>query len=74
VRISYDKLADALYFRFGERVGQCRVVRLTLDVAVDTAADEIVVGLEILGASRHFERAAEPEIELEGLVGKPATG
>ncbi len=55
MKISYDKEADALYIRMLEGQYQCRVVRLTDDIALDFAAGEKLVGIEVLGASRLFE-------------------
>jgi len=74
MRLTYDKQADALYIRFVGGDHECRVVRLTDDVALDFAADEKLVGVEILGASRLFDRPSKPEVELMNLLGKPVTG
>ena len=51
MKISYDKEADALYIRLLEGDHQCRVVRLTSDIALDFAQGEMLVGIEVLGAS-----------------------
>lgn len=68
--IIYDKEADALYIRLLEGPYQCRVVRLTDDIALDFAAGEQLVGIEVLGASRLFENPAAPTIELKDLLSK----
>jgi uncharacterized protein YuzE len=68
VKISYDKHADALYIRLLEGEHQCRVVRLTDDVALDFAEGERLVGIEVLGASRLFDRPDAPAIELKDLL------
>jgi uncharacterized protein YuzE len=68
MRITYDKDADALYIRFLEGKHQCRVVRLTDDIAVDFAAGEKLVGMEVLGASKLFASADRPAIQLTDLV------
>ena len=60
MRISYDKEADALYTRLLEGDHQCRAVRLTDDIALDFASGEKLVGVEILGASRLFEKPDKP--------------
>ena len=65
MKLTCDKEADALYFRLLEGQYQCRVARLTDDIALDFAAGEKLVGIEVLGASRLFEK---PEIELEDLL------
>jgi uncharacterized protein YuzE len=68
MQIDYDKQADALYIRLlpGER--QCRVVRLTDDIALDFAEGEKLIGIEVLGASRLFARPDSPEVELRHLL------
>ena len=68
MRLAYDKQADALYIRLLEGEFQCRVVRLTGDIALDFAAGEKLVGIEILGASRLFEKPDTPTVELEDLL------
>lgn len=52
MKITYDKEADALYIRLVEGEYQCRVDRPTDDIALDIAANEKLVGIEILGVSR----------------------
>jgi uncharacterized protein YuzE len=70
MKISYDKEADALYIRLLEGEYQCRVVQLTDDIALDFAAGEQLVGIEMLGASRLFEKPEAPTIELQDLLPK----
>jgi uncharacterized protein YuzE len=68
MRISYDKEADALYIQLLEGDFQCRNVRVTDDIALDFAAGEQLVGLEVLGASHLFKNPESPEIELRHLL------
>ncbi len=70
MRIAYDKEADALYIHLLEGDHECRVVRLTDDVALDFAAGEKLVGIEVLGASRLFQKPEAPEIDLKNLAGR----
>ncbi len=70
MKITYDKEVDAMYIRLLEGEYQCRVVHLTDDIALDFAAGEKLVGIEILGASRLFEKPGEPIVELEDLIPK----
>jgi uncharacterized protein YuzE len=70
MKITYDKEADALYIRLLEGEYQCRVVRLMDDIAMDFAAGEQLVGIEVLGASRLFEKPDAPTIELKDLLPK----
>jgi len=74
MRISYDRDADAMYIRLLEGEFQCRVVRLTDDVALDFASGERLVGIEVLGASRLFETPGTPAIELKDLLPRVVAG
>lgn len=73
MKITYDKEVDAMYIRLLEGEYQCRVVHLTDDIALDFAVGEKLVGIEILGASRLFEKPGEPIVELEDLIPKVAS-
>ena len=76
MKLTYDKEADALYIRLLEGEHQCRVVRLTDDTALDFTKGEKgerLVGIEVLGASRLFERPGEPVVELQDILPKVAT-
>ena len=68
MKITYDKEVDALYIRLLEGQYQCRVVRLTDDIALDFAAGEQLVGIEVLGASRLFDKPDAPTVELQDLL------
>ena len=67
MQISYDKEADALYIRLREGEFQCRTVRVTDDIALDFAAGEQLVGIEVLGASHLFKNPESPVVELRRL-------
>ena len=73
MKITFDKEADALYIRLLEGDYQCRVVRLTDDIALDLAAGEKLVGIEVLGASRLFERPEAHVVELKDLLPRVAS-
>ena len=73
MKITFDKESDALYIRLLEGDYQCRVVRLTDDIALDMAAGEKLVGIEVLGASRLFERPEAPAVELKDLIARLAS-
>ena len=68
MKITFDREADALYIRLMEGDYQCRVVRLTDDVALDLAIGERLVGIEVLGASRLFEKPETPWVDLKDLI------
>jgi uncharacterized protein YuzE len=73
MKITYDREVDALYIRLLEGQHQCRVVRLTQDIALDFAAGEKLIGIEVLGASRLFEKPEAPTVELQDLLPKVVT-
>ncbi len=68
MEITYDKEVDALYIRILEGEHQCRVVRLTEDIALDFTQGERLVGIEVLGASRLFETPDKPVVVLKDLL------
>jgi uncharacterized protein YuzE len=70
MKIEYDKEADAIYIRLQEGNFQCRNVRQTDEIALDFAEGEKLVGIEVLGASRLFEKLETPVIELKALIPK----
>ena len=70
MKIEYDKKADAIYIRLQEGNFQCRNVRQTDEIALDFAEGEKLVGIEVLGASRLFEKLETPVIELKALIPK----
>lgn len=51
----------------------CRKVGFTDDIALDFAAGERPVGVEILGASHLVERPEKPTVELTKLLLKVAS-
>ena len=73
MKIAYDKTADALYIYLLEGVDQCRVVRLSEDIAVDFGAGDMPVGIEILNASRLFDPPGSPTVVLQDVAPKVAT-
>jgi uncharacterized protein YuzE len=68
MQISYDRDADALYIKLLEGDFQCRTVRVTNDIALDFAAGEQLVGIEVLGASHLFKNPEAPLVELRHLI------
>ena len=70
MKIEYDKEADGIYIRLQEGNFQCRNVRQTDEIALDFAEGEKLVGIEVLGASRLFEKLETPVIELKALIPK----
>lgn len=68
MKIRYDDEVDALYIRFVDEPAQCRVVRLTDQVAVNFGPGEKVVGIEVLDASQFLGRSKQGKIKLENLA------
>ena len=69
MRISYDPEADAVYIHLMEGPHQCRVVRLTDDIALDFTDGEKLAGIEVLGASHLGITRDKPEVILDRLKG-----
>ncbi len=62
MKISYDDKYDLLYIRFSddsEVINQ----RITEDIVLDIGANEKIIGLEILNASKHINMASVLPIE-----------
>jgi len=74
MRITYDPEADAVYIYLLEGKHECRVVRLTDDIALDFTEGEKLVGIEVLGASHLGITPDKPEVVLERLKGVIAAG
>jgi len=74
MRLTYDAESDALYIRLHDAPAQCRIARLTNDVAVDYDAQDEVVGIEVLHARRVLGGGGTPVVELQDVVGRPAAG
>lgn len=69
MKITYDPDADALDIRLREGPFECRTVRLSDDIALDFADGEILVAIEVLGASELGVTPEHPEVILERLKG-----
>jgi uncharacterized protein YuzE len=61
-------MPPAQYIKLLEGEFQCRTVRVTDDIALDFAAAEQLVGIEVLGASHLFKNPEAPLIELKHLL------
>lgn len=73
MKVTYDPEADALYIYLIEGARECRVVRLTDDIALDFTEGERLAGIEVLGASRLGITPDKPELVLERLKGVVAS-
>ncbi len=69
MKITYDPEADALSIRLREGHYECRTVRLTDDIALDFAAGEQLISIEVLGASKLGITPDHPEVVLDRLKG-----
>ena len=74
MKITYDREADALYIRLQDGPAECRVARLTGDVAVDFDAQDEVVGVEVLHARHVLGGGGTPVVELQNLIGRASGG
>jgi len=68
MKISYDQEADALNINLLEGSFQCRVVRLTDDIALDFAPGEKLVSIEILNAKKLGIINNKSEIRLHKIL------
>ena len=57
-----------MYIQLVDGDVQCRKVRVTDDIALDFAAGEVLVGIEVLGASHLFKDPEFPDVELKNLL------
>lgn len=67
MKISYDPSVDALYIRLVETAEECRVIRLSEEVALNMGVGEKLVGIEILDASEVLGVGRKPAVELENV-------
>ena len=67
MRISYDKEVDALYIRLVEGNHECRTLRLNDEISLNIAANEVLVGIEILDAREVVGNGKLPKIVLDNI-------
>ena len=67
MKITYDKEVDAMYIRLLEGKHQVHTVRLTDKIALDFGKKEVLVGIEILDASKVIGNGNLPKIILENI-------
>ncbi|MBF0245138.1 MAG: DUF2283 domain-containing protein [Planctomycetes bacterium] len=70
MNIRYDQEVDALYIRLIEGRQECRVLRLSDDVALNLGPNEQLVGIEILDARRVLGSGSQPELTVENILAK----
>lgn len=69
MKITYDPEADALNIRLREGSFECRTVRLNDEIALDFAEGEVLVAIEVLGASEMGVTPEHPEVILDHIKG-----
>jgi uncharacterized protein YuzE len=67
MKITYDKEVDAMYIRLLDGKHQVHTIRLTNEIALDFGKKEILVGIEILDASKVIGKGNLPKIVLENI-------
>jgi len=67
MKISYDKIADAMYIELIDGVEQVRTVQLSEDISLDFGIGEVLVGIEILDAKENIGKGNIPPVILENL-------
>ena len=68
MKLSYDDEVDALYIRLVEGPCECRTLRLNDEIALNLGAGEVLVGLEILDASKVLGWEGKPQVAIENLI------
>ena len=64
MQILYDAATDLLYLRLDDRKQEVVNKRVSEDIVLDVGADEKIVGIEFLSASRHLNLAKLLPVEL----------
>ncbi|WP_055073840.1 DUF2283 domain-containing protein [Pseudanabaena sp. 'Roaring Creek'] len=67
MKISYDQETDALYIRLVEGHHECRTLRLSEEIALNIAAGEVLIGIEILDAKEILGAGQLPQVVLENI-------
>ena len=68
MKLSYDNEVDALYIRLVEGPCECRTLRLNDEIALNIGPGEVLVGVEILEASRVLGWGGVPRVALENVT------
>lgn len=55
MQISYNDRTDLLHIRLDDRKQDLRNQRVSEDIVLDLGADDTLIGIEILNASRHVD-------------------
>jgi uncharacterized protein YuzE len=67
MKISYDQETDSLYIRLVEGHHECRTLRLSEEIALNIAAGEVLIGIEILDAKEILGAGQLPQVVLENI-------
>jgi len=70
MKITYDPKADAVYIRFVKGKHECRALQLNEDVIINIGPEELLVGIEILDASKVLKLTKPATIEIENFLAK----
>lgn len=68
MKISYEREIDALYIRLVGGEHECRTLRLNDEIALNIGAQETLVGIEVLDASRILGAGSIPTVAIENLA------
>ena len=70
MKISYDPEADAVYIRLVEGKYEYRNLQLNENVILNIGPRELLVGIEVLDASKVLGLKSPASIDLENLLAK----
>jgi uncharacterized protein YuzE len=71
MQILYNSKTDLLYLRLDDRPQEVINRRVSDDMVLDIGADECIVGIEILDASRHVNLASLLPLEYAVTAANP---
>lgn len=67
MKMTYDPEVDALYIRLREGRFECMNVRVSEDVAFDIGPEGVIVGIEVLDATRTLGIDGPIRIDADGV-------
>ena len=68
MEIRYNAKSDLVYIRLDERKQDVANRRFTEDIVLDIGADNRIIGIEILDASKHLNLARAPAGQIPGVA------
>ena len=67
MKISYDQETVSLYIRLVDGHHECRTLRLSDEIALNSGTGEVLVGIEVLDAKEILGAGHLPQVILENI-------